>query len=222
MGPLETATKPREENEEDERVSSQHEVKEAAESGRIEDELTSLQAELEKEKRISEDLAKRIQYLQADMINVQRQSEKILAVSRNSVLLDFMLEVILIKEDIERAISAAAESGESGPIIDGLNLVISRIVSRLKSEGVDVVNAELGMMMDPHKHEAVSFSEISDKKEGTILSIIRDGYTLNGKVIRPTLVEVARQHHDGDTETETVGIVSKQPEQTSGASKSSN
>lgn len=152
--------------------------------------IDKLESELELERKKNAEHSNRMKYLQADLINLQRQSDRLISEARNQVKLDYILEIISIKEDLERALKS---SSRDSALTDGLKLLLTRIESRLKSEGIDQISAELGSIFDPKFHDAVSFQESEDKPEGSIVEVIAPGYTITGKVIRPTLVEVARK-----------------------------
>lgn len=156
-------------------------------------ELTKLESELELERRKSLDLTNRMRYLQADIANLQRQADRRVSEVRNQVKLTWILEIISIKEDLDRAVGLAREGHEKSSLLDGLVLVASRIDNILKLEAVEVIRAEVGGKFDPNLHEALSFQESEAQEQGTILSVISLGYSVDGRVIKPAMVEVARK-----------------------------
>jgi len=155
-------------------------------------EIDSLKKELDQERQRSSDLANRMRYLQADLVNLQRQSDRRVSEVRNQVKLTWLLEIITIKEDLDRAIAVARESDKKSGLLDGLLLVSSRIENILKLEDVKVIPAELGDKFNPNRHEALSFQESETEEHGTILAVISPGYSIEGKVIKPAMVEVAK------------------------------
>ncbi|MDG6923157.1 MAG: nucleotide exchange factor GrpE, partial [Nitrososphaerota archaeon] len=56
---------------------------------------------------------------------------------------------------------------------------------------------------DPKFHDAVALQETEEKLEGTVLSVVTDGYTIGGKVLKPALIEVARKKTPQKNETPT-------------------
>lgn len=156
-------------------------------------EIEALQTELELERRKSGDLGNRMRYLQADIANLQRQSDRRVSEVRNQVKLTWILEILSIKEDLDRAVAVAKENREKSTLLDGLLLVTSRIENILKLESVEVIRAEVGGRFDPLRHEALSYQESDTEENGTILAVISPGYMVDGKVIKPAMVEVARQ-----------------------------
>lgn len=162
-------------------------------SGKYVSRLETLQKELDLERAKSSDLVNRMRYLQADIANLQRQGDRKVAEVRNQVKLTWILEVLSIKEDLDRAVGIARETNEKSSLLDGLTLVSSRIENILKLESVEVVRARVGGRFDPSLHEALAFQESDTEEQGTILSVISPGYMVDGKVIKPAMVEVARQ-----------------------------
>jgi molecular chaperone GrpE len=156
-------------------------------------ELETLQNELDLERTKSSDLVNRMRYLQADIANLQRQADHKVSEVRNQVKLTWILEILSIKEDLDRAVGIAKESREKSSLLDGLMLVSSRIENILKLESVEVVRASVGGQFDPALHEALAFQESETEEQGTILAVISPGYIVDGRVIKPTMVEVVRR-----------------------------
>ena len=155
-------------------------------------ELEQLKVELQTERKKTADLTTRMKYLQADLINMQKHEDRMLAETRAQVRISWLMEIVSIKEDLERALKVI-EKSENSSVARGLELVNSRIDGLLKTEDVRVVHAELGRKFDPSLHEAVAFQESDEHEQGKIMSVISPGYTINGKVIKPALVEVSRK-----------------------------
>lgn len=178
---------PKQERNEVEKVSTEQDEKEKSRAV-----VESLRKDIEDERHRTSELSNRMRYLQADIVNLQRQSDRMLAETRNQVRLSWILEIISIKEDLERALRAIS-ADDNPSLVDGLNLVMSRIDNTLKSEDVETIKVEIGSCFDPRNHEAVTYQEKDDEDQGKILSIVSPGYIAGGKVIKPALVEVARK-----------------------------
>lgn len=164
---------------------------EESEINRIEE----LKNELESERKKTADVSKRILYLQSDYINLQRQYERRIAETRDETKLHYLQELISVKEDLERALSIGKTTNSSA-LMDGLRLLLSRIEGTLRMDEIELINVSPGSLFDIRLHEAVAYSEGNHEKEGTVLSVVSNGYTMRGKVIKPALVEVARQNRD--------------------------
>ena len=72
----------------------------------------------------------------------------------------------------------------------GVALIYRKFRSQLREQGVEEIPAE-GEVFDPHLHEAVMRRDEPDAESGTIVEVLRKGYKLGDKIIRPSLVVVA-------------------------------
>ncbi|MCL4519418.1 MAG: nucleotide exchange factor GrpE, partial [Thaumarchaeota archaeon] len=158
----------------------------------LESEIKSLKAELESERKRSAEQSSKIKYLQADIINIQKQSDRMIADARNQAKLNWIVEILSIQEDLQRAIEVDIDERNKA-LVSGLQMVLSRIENLLDSEDVRLIRVERGQNFDPHYHEAVAFTESEKGEEGKVLSVVGNGYTIGGKVIKPALVEVSRK-----------------------------
>jgi molecular chaperone GrpE len=74
---------------------------------------------------------------------------------------------------------------------EGMVLVHKDLIAVLGAEGLSAIDAQ-DRPFDPTRHEAVESHESEDFAEPTVVQVYRTGYELNGKVIRPAMVVVAR------------------------------
>lgn len=154
--------------------------------------ITELNKQLKTEKEKSEDYVSRLKYLQADFENfekrVNREREDIVKMSSERVV----TKLLTIQDDLELAISESQKMKVSERVSKGLSMILINLRDVLSQEGVVEIDA-LGKVFDPSKHEVVSFLESEKLKENTVVSELRKGYILNGKVIRPSTTEVTRK-----------------------------
>jgi molecular chaperone GrpE len=153
--------------------------------------VDKLESELENERKKNAEQISRMKYLQADLINMQKQADRMVSEAKTNIKLNWILEIISIKEDLDRALLSA--SSNSAVLIDGLKLLASRIDNDLKAEDVKTIGVEVGGKFDPRIHEAVASQETDDRPDGSILSVIANGYTIGGRVMKPALIEVSRR-----------------------------
>lgn len=110
----------------------------------------------------------------------------------NSELVTKLLPVL---DNFERALDhAPAEPDEDGPLtqwVSGLRLVERQLRDLLESEGVVGIEA-LGQRFDPAFHQAVVSEPSAEFEEGTVIGELQRGYVMNDRVLRPSLVKVAR------------------------------
>jgi molecular chaperone GrpE len=92
---------------------------------------------------------------------------------------------------LELAFEKARESGENPVFLEGLEMVLKRLSGILSKEGVERIPG-IGTQYTPELQEA-ALKVPSEEKEGTIVEEIRPGYTLKGRVLRPSIVKVAEK-----------------------------
>jgi molecular chaperone GrpE len=156
------------------------------------DEIAQLREELRRSKESADSSATKMKYLMADFDNYRKQMEKQLASRAESIKAELLLKFLNIRDDYLRALSVAKQSGAEQVVIQGLEGIMKNIDSLLTSEGVVEIET-LGTPFDPNVHDAVAYSANDDVAENTVTSEIRKGYMLNGKVLRPSLVEIAKK-----------------------------
>ena len=155
-------------------------------------ELQSVKNELRKAKESSESSLNKMRYLMADFDNYRKQMEKQLASKAESIKAELLLKFLNIRDDYLRALSVARQSNsEQVVVIEGLEGILKNIDSLLASEGVREIEA-VGTPFDPNVHDAIAYSARDDLTENTVTAEIRKGYMLNGRVLRPSLVEISK------------------------------
>jgi molecular chaperone GrpE len=162
--------------------------------------LKEIRVDLEKEKAKSEDYLRRLQYLQADFENYRKRVEKEMSDNRQFGNQRLLSDLILVNDELELALREAEESKENPAIMEGVGMVHKRLQSILSKEGVEKIHS-LGSKFNPDLHDA-ALRVVSDKEEGTIVEEIRQGYTLKGKVLRPSIVKVAENSPEPESKSE--------------------
>jgi len=175
------------------------------EAGEAEDDaeaLDELDAEIEAEEdAIAADLAKAraeaesylddLRRLQADFDNYRKRTlreQTARAASASQALVTRLLPVL---DNFELAVSAAEQSRDFDRMLKGVEMVFGELRLALEGEGLVKIEAE-GKPFDPERHEAVIAVEEEDTEPGTVVDIVRAGYELRGKVLRPAMVKVAK------------------------------
>ena len=127
-----------------------------------------------------EDLEEKYKRARADYINLERRTKEQQAEFlkfANSVLI---LKLLPILDDLEKAVRKSKDGG--------LRLVLKNFEDVLKSEGVEEIKIKVGERFDPETMEGT----VADGggKEAKVLEILRKGYKMKGKVLRPAQVRV--------------------------------
>ncbi|MDI6827787.1 MAG: nucleotide exchange factor GrpE [Armatimonadota bacterium] len=128
----------------------------------------------------------------ADFTNFRRRAREELEQVRKFATEDFIIRLLPILDNFERAIKAAEETKNFDSLHGGVILILRQLRELLAKEGVEPIKA-VGEKFDPMKHEAVARIDTTEYPDETIIEEVRTGYTMNGRVIRPSAVKVA--HH---------------------------
>jgi molecular chaperone GrpE len=161
------------------------------EADEIDSEIESLKKELQAAKESSEANLNKLKYLMADFDNYRKQMEKQAASKIEAAKAELLLKFLNIRDDYQRALETAGK-GASPTVVAGLEGILKNIDSLLSSEGIRPIEA-VGTPFDPAVHDAIAFAPRDDVPENSVTAEIRRGYMLYDKVLRPSLVEVARK-----------------------------
>jgi molecular chaperone GrpE len=100
-----------------------------------------------------------------------------------------LLEVL---DEFELALVAAEHEETSDRFVHGVEMVYAKLLEILKAEGLERIDAH-GMTFDPELHEALLQGDGPEDGEPYVSDVLRTGYRLKGRVIRPAGVKVARR-----------------------------
>ena len=151
-----------------------------------------LQARMEEAQREVEQFRNLLQRVQADSLNYKRRVEEERDELQRQANANLAIRLLPVLDDFERALRHVPRDEAISAWLAGVELVGRNLSSVLESFGVTRIEA-LDTPFDPAEHESVSY-EVSDaREEGIVLSIIREGYKLNGRVLRPAQVAVSKR-----------------------------
>jgi molecular chaperone GrpE len=155
-------------------------------------ELQSVKDELRKARESSEGSLNKLKYLMADFDNYRKQMDRQAAAKAETAKAELLLKFLNIRDDYLRALSVAKQAGTEAVVTEGLEGILKNIDSLLASEGVREIET-VGTPFDPNVHDAIAHAERGDVDENTVTAEIRKGYMLNSKVLRPSMVEIAKK-----------------------------
>ncbi len=147
------------------------EPKEAGDTNPVNEQLLRLKADFENSK-------KRLEREKLDAIKYA--NERLLG------------EILPIVDNLDRALASLSEGHDPEKVKKGLELAQTELHQVLEQHGVQMVKA-IGEAFDPRFHEAMGMVESPDAEDGTILEEVQRGYLLNGRLIRPSRVRIAKQ-----------------------------
>jgi molecular chaperone GrpE len=150
-------------------------------------ELTAKLAAVEKEKKDNWD-----RYLRAaaDMENLRKRQKRELEDAKFDTKNKILKEMLPVVDNLERAIEHAGGAGEKNPIVEGVQLVLRQFTTAFERLEVTPIDAQ-GQPFDPNLHEAISQQD-SDLAPGTVVQVLQRGYKAGDRLLRPSLVVVAK------------------------------
>jgi molecular chaperone GrpE len=154
--------------------------------------------ELKAERARSEDLFRRLQYLQADFENYRRRIEKEMGDAKRFGNERLLSDLLTVKDELELAYAKARESRQNPVLLDGVGMVLKRLTGLLTKEGVERIQG-VGSKFNPEYQEA-ALRVPSEQDDGIVVEEVRPGYLLKGRVLRPSIVKVAEKMPVGESE----------------------
>ena len=151
--------------------------------------ISQLEDALDHEREKSDDLLRRLQYLQADFENYRKRVEKEVGDVKRFSNERLLSDLLTVKDELDLAFAKIRETKQSPVLLEGVGMIQKRVQNILSKEGVERIPGA-GSKFNPEYHEA-ALRVVSDEEEGTVLEEVRAGYMLKGRVLRPSIVKVA-------------------------------
>jgi molecular chaperone GrpE len=148
------------------------------------------------EDQLAEAQAKAAEYLdgwqraRAELDNYRKRMARERSELDDRLRAEFVLSVLPAMDDFDLALANLPDDIAGHKWVNGVVLAHRKLSAVLETLGVsEIVTA--GQSFDPAVHEAVTHENHKDHKSGEIIGIVRKGYRLGDKVIRPAMVRVA-------------------------------
>jgi len=137
-----------------------------------------------------DDFRNLLQRTRADFENYQKRSQRDSAQERRYAHGALALDILPILDNFERAVAAAKQAGESGPLVQGVSLIQNQVMDALKRNGITRMEAE-GQPFNPNLHQAVMQQPAAEQPPNTVLKVLEQGFMLHDRVLRPASVVVS-------------------------------
>jgi molecular chaperone GrpE len=128
---------------------------------------------------------------QADAVNMQRRSEQEIEKARKFALERFCGDLLSVVDNLERALESAGDDQGIASLLEGIELTRKGLMDVLVKYGVESVDP-MGEPFDPETAQAMSMVEQPDAEPNSVIGVMQKGYTLNGRLLRPAMVMVAK------------------------------
>ena len=122
---------------------------------------------------------------------VAREKEETLRYANESLVRD----LLPVLDNLERAVDYARGGGNGKPLLEGVEIVLKVFLDVLNKHGVTPISAK-GQQFNPEKHEAIAQIETAHLEPNTVVEEHHKGYYLLDRLLRPSLVSVAKKPED--------------------------
>ncbi|OIN97361.1 nucleotide exchange factor GrpE [Candidatus Desantisbacteria bacterium CG1_02_38_46] len=147
--------------------------------------------ELEEKNNICKEYLNHLVRLKAEFENykkrVERERQEYIKFANEQLL----LHLLPVFDNLKLALENVNLS-KNAELINGIKMIFKSLEDILIKNGLSRIESR-GNIFDPHMHEAVEFVESDEFPENTVLEEIKEGYVLNGKVIRPARVKISKK-----------------------------
>ena len=131
----------------------------------------------------------------AEMENQRRRFEKEKKEAFEFGGFNFAAETLSLIDNIDRAVTSFKNDENLNKIIDAIEIVKKDVVSVFKKNGIESINC-INKKFDPNFHQAMMEVEDNTKEPGTVVQEIQKGYMMKDRLLRPSLVGVAKKRDE--------------------------
>jgi molecular chaperone GrpE len=149
------------------------------------------------QKELSETQSKANEYLdgwqrsRAEFANYKKRIERDQSETYQRAAGSILKRQLDVADDLALALKNRPASGDGAGWADGIELIYRKLLNLLESEGVKQMEVQ-GQPFDPNLHEAISMEPSDTAPSGHVCEVLKPGYLLGDKVLRPALVRVAQ------------------------------
>ena len=127
----------------------------------------------------------------AEFDNYRKRTERDRLALNDAAAASIIQELLPLMDDLERALKAESTNDAGDAYRRGVELIHKQLGEVLRKRGVRAIDA-LGADFDPHYHQAVSYDAAEGRREGEVIEEFRRGYMLGDRLLRPSMVKVAK------------------------------
>jgi len=155
-------------------------------------EIEFLNSELEKEREVSEKNLSKLRYLMADFDNYRKQMQKQVESNVEEKRGQLFLKILKIYDDCLLALETLKNGQYDSTVVGGIQGIMTNFEIFMKEEGMAEIES-MNTPFDPNVHDAIGFVTNDLAPENTIVEVVRKGYLLNNKVLRPSSVILSKR-----------------------------
>lgn len=151
---------------------------------------TDLALELDGLRSELQDANERVLRSQAEFENYRKRVQREMVDDRKYAALPIVRDMLAVADNLELAIQAAEKDSAASGLLEGVRMVVGQFNTVLAQHACTKIEG-VGRPFDPNLHEALAQEPSAEHSQGTITRVIRYGYQLHDRVVRPTQVFVS-------------------------------
>jgi molecular chaperone GrpE len=126
----------------------------------------------------------------AEMENVRKRAQRDVEAAHRFAVERFAADMVEVRDTLELGI-AAGTAPEAASFVEGMQATLRLIDKAFDRAGIAVIDPA-GQVFNPEFHEAMVTQPSADQPPGSVLAVVQKGFTLNGRLLRPARVVIAR------------------------------
>ena len=162
-----------------------------ADPAAADDALEQLRRELDEAREEARSNLDKAVRAHAEMENLRKRTARDIENAHKYALDKFIAELLPVLDSMELGLAAADTVDNVDSLREGIDLTLKKFRDVLEKFGVAIIDPQ-GDKFDPERHEAVSMQALDGAAAGTVVGVMQKGYELNGRLVRPAMVIVAR------------------------------
>jgi len=127
----------------------------------------------------------------AEFDNYRKRTERERQALGDAAAANVIEELLPLMDNLDRALKAEAGGEGTEAYRRGVELIHEQLDAILRKRGVRAIDA-VGADFDPNYHQAVSYEPAEGRREGEVIEEFRRGYMLGDRLLRPSMVKVAK------------------------------
>ena len=179
-------------NDPDDNVDEKDDSSKVTDNEVLNREIQFLKSELEKERELSEKHLSKLRYLMADFDNYRKQMQKQVESRTEENRGQLFLKILKIYDDCVLALETLKNGQYDSTVVGGIQGIMTNFEIFMKDEGIVEIES-VNTPFDPNVHDAIGFITNDLAPENTIVEVVRKGYMLNNKVLRPSSVIISKR-----------------------------
>ncbi len=126
----------------------------------------------------------------AEMDNLRKRTAREIDSAQRYAVEKLAGDLLEARDSLELGIAAAGDA--AGSLTEGMQATLRLIDKAFERAGISVIDPQ-GQAFNPERHEAMATQDAPELAPGTVATVVQKGYLLNGRVLRPARVLIARQ-----------------------------